>query len=69
MRGTVGTAKFFWDLKKEKDSVKGSVIQASEMALFEDALKAGTLVVDIWSSVSVQNTPGGQFGTLGEVSS
>ena len=50
-------AKFFWDLKKEKDSVKGSVIQASEMALFEDALKAGTLVMDILSIGSVCTNP------------
>ena len=35
----------------------GSVIQASEMVLFEDALEAGTLGVDIWSTPSVRTTP------------
>ena len=35
----------------------GSVIQASGMVLFEDALKAGTIVVDIWSAASVRTTP------------
>ena len=35
----------------------GSVIQASGMVLFEDALKAGTLVEDLWSNASVRTTP------------
>ena len=35
----------------------GSVIQASGMVLFEDGLKPGTLVVDIWSAASVRTTP------------
>ena len=35
----------------------GSVIEASEMVLFEDALKAGTLVEDLWSNASVRTTP------------
>ena len=35
----------------------GSVIQASGMVLFEDALEAGTLGVDIWSAPSVRTTP------------
>ena len=35
----------------------GSVIQASGMVLFEDALKAGTLVEDIWSDASIRTTP------------
>ena len=42
-----------WD----QDSVAGSVIQASGMVLFEDGLKPGTLVVDIWSAASVRTTP------------
>ena len=33
------------------------VIQASGMVLFEDALKAGTLVEDLWSNASVRTTP------------
>ena len=40
-----------------QDSVAGSVIQASGMVLFEDGLKPGTLVVDIWSAASVRTTP------------
>ena len=40
-----------------QDSVAGSVIQASGMVLFEDALKAGTLVEDLWSNASVRTTP------------
>ena len=40
-----------------QDSVAGSVIQASGMVLFEDALKAGTLVVDLRSAASVRTTP------------
>ena len=35
----------------DQDSVAESVIQASGMVLFEDVLKTGTLVVDIWSAV------------------
>ena len=35
----------------------GSVIQASGMVLFEDALKAETLVVDILSAPSICTTP------------
>ena len=35
----------------------GSVIQASGMVLFEDALKAGTIVVDILSATSVCTSP------------
>ena len=35
----------------------GSVIQASGMVLFEDALKARTLAVDILSATSVCATP------------
>ena len=35
----------------------GSVIQASGMVLFEDALKAGTLVEDLWSNASIRTTP------------
>ena len=42
---------------KDQDSVAGSVIQASGMVLFEDGLKPGTLVVDIWSAASVRTTP------------
>ena len=41
----------------DQDSVAGSVIQASGMVLFEDGLKPGTLVVDIWSAASVRTTP------------
>ena len=41
----------------DQDSVAGSVIQASGMVLFEDGLKPGTLVVDIWSATSVRTTP------------
>ena len=41
----------------DQDSVAGSVIQASGMVLFEDALKAGTLVVDLRSAASVRTTP------------
>ena len=40
-----------------QDSVLGSVIQASGMVLFEDALKAGTLVEDIWSDASIRPIP------------
>ena len=40
-----------------QDSVAGSVIQAYGMVLFEDGLKPGTLVVDIWSAASVRTTP------------
>ena len=40
-----------------QDSVAGSVIQASGMVLFEDALKAGTLVEDLWSNANVRTTP------------
>ena len=40
-----------------QDSMAGSVIQASGMVLFEDGLKPGTLVVDIWSAASVRTTP------------
>ena len=35
----------------------GSVIQASGIVLFEDALEAGTLVADIWLAASVRTTP------------
>ena len=41
----------------DQDSVAGSVIQASGMVLFEDALEAGTLGVDILSAPSVRTTP------------
>ena len=44
-------------LNQDQDSVAGSVIQASGMVLFEDALEAGTLGVDIWSAPSVRTTP------------
>ena len=43
--------------RSDQDSVAGSVIQASGMVLFEDGLKPGTLVVDIWSAASVRTTP------------
>ena len=39
------------------NSMAGSVIQASGMVLFEDALKAGTLVVDTVSAASFCATP------------
>ena len=39
-----------------QDSVAGSVIQASGIVLFEDALKAGILVVDLMSAASVCTT-------------
>ena len=45
------------DTQPYQDSVAGSVIQASGMVLFEDGLKPGTLVVDIWSAASVRTTP------------
>ena len=35
----------------------GSFIQASGMVQFEDALKAGILVEDIWSNAIIQTTP------------
>ena len=35
----------------------GSIIQASGMVLFEDVLKTGALIVDIWSAASVRTTP------------
>ena len=41
----------------DQDSVAGSVIQASGMVLYEDALKAGTLMVDILSTVCVCIAP------------
>ena len=47
----------FDSTKDNQDSVAGSVIQASGMVLFEDALKAGTLVEDLWSNASVRTTP------------
>ena len=43
--------------EEDQDSVAGAVIQASGMVLFEDALEAGTLGVDIWSAPSVRTTP------------
>ena len=53
----VGTKKEILLISTNQDSVAGSVIQASGMVLFEDALEAGTLGVDIWSAPSVRTTP------------
>ena len=44
-------------VEKNQDSVAVSVNQASVMVLFEDALEAGTLGVDIWSAPSIRTTP------------
>ena len=43
--------------KIDQDSVAGSVIQASGMVLFEDALKAGTIVTNIRTAASICTTP------------